>query len=229
MSYCLTSVGKRGKSVWSNVSEFSRKYFCFSGSNFCFCNKSQCFQIWETGKHLSNHWKSRIFPRQCLLRLAKYIYIFSVLFDTGGFLPHTNSHWIRMLISRIKRCNGILKQYPIGMNWSDLAYEQAKCTRRCFKQYLICVYYLFVNIIQGLISTPWFYFVVFTGEIGENPQGKSIFPVCACAVQVWLTSACVFATKTMAVRIFRSGKISNFGGIFFPIVHLFRLGSNGFW
>ena len=40
--------------------------------------------------------------------------------------------------------------------------------------------------------------------------------------------ACVFATKTMAVRIFRSGKISNFGGIFFPIVHLFRLGSKGF-
>ena len=38
----------------------------------------------------------------------------------------------------------------------------------------------------------------------------------------------VFATKTMAVRIFRSGKISNFGGIFFPIVHLFRLGSIGF-
>jgi hypothetical protein len=25
-----------------------------------------------------------------------------------------------------------------------------------------------------------------------------------------------------------SGKISNFEGIFFPIVHLFRLGSNGF-
>jgi hypothetical protein len=28
MSYCLTSIGKRGKSV-SNVSEFGRKYFCF--------------------------------------------------------------------------------------------------------------------------------------------------------------------------------------------------------
>jgi hypothetical protein len=101
MSYCLTSVGKRGKNVWSNVPEFGRKYFCFPGSNFCFCNESQCFQIWEIGKHLSRHWKSRILPRQCFLRLAKalvyireifnlfldrvncmYIYIFSVLFDT---------------------------------------------------------------------------------------------------------------------------------------------------
>ena len=63
----------------------------------------------------------------------------------------------------------------------------------------------------------------------KNPQGtESIFPACACAVRVRPTCACVFATKTMAVRIFRSGKISNFGGIFFPIVHLFRLGSNGF-
>ena len=34
--------------------------------------------------------------------------------------------------------------------------------------------------------------------------------------------------KTMAVRIFRSAKIVNFGGLFFQIVHLFRLGSNGF-
>jgi hypothetical protein len=52
--------------------------------------------------------KITIFPRQCFSRLAKalviseiinlfldrvncmYIYILSVLFDTGGFLPHTN-------------------------------------------------------------------------------------------------------------------------------------------
>ena len=34
--------------------------------------------------------------------------------------------------------------------------------------------------------------------------------------------------KTMAVRVFRSAKIGNFGGLFFQIVHLFRLGSNGF-
>jgi hypothetical protein len=52
-----------------------------------------------------------------------------------------------------------------------------------FKQYLMCVHLFRVV------------FVVFTGEIGENPQGKSISGV-------WLTCACVFATKTMAVRIF---------------------------
>ena len=57
---------------------------------------------------------------------------------------------------------------------------------------------------------------------------KHVRWLCACAVRVWLSCACVFAIKTMAVRIFRSAKISNFGGIFLPIVHLFRLGSNGF-
>ena len=73
----------------------------------------------------------------------------------------------------------------------------------CFKQFLICVYYLFVNITRfDLYSVTLF--CCFYGEIGENPQGKSIFPVCVCAVRVWLT--CVFATKTMAVRIFQSGK-----------------------
>jgi hypothetical protein len=86
-----------------------------------------------------------------------------------------------------------------------------------------------VFILQGLISIPWFYFVVFAEEIGETPQWESIFIVCACAVRVCLSCACVFATKTMAVRIFRRAKISNFGEIFLPIVHLFRLGSNGFW
>ena len=38
--------------------------------------------------------------------------------------------------------------------------------------------------------------------------------------------ACVFVTKTMAVQIFQSVKLTNFGGIFFPIVHLFRLGAD---
>ena len=52
---CLTSVGKRRNSVSSNVSEFGRKYFCSPGSNFCFCIKSQCFQIWDAGKHSSKH------------------------------------------------------------------------------------------------------------------------------------------------------------------------------
>ena len=57
--------------------------------------------------------------------------------------------------------------------------------------------------------------ILFSCFHGENQQGKSIFPVRACAVRVWLTRACVFATKTMAVRIFRRGKIANFRG-FFP-------------
>ena len=34
--------------------------------------------------------------------------------------------------------------------------------------------------------------------------------------------------ETMAVRIFQSAKLTNFGGNFFLIVHLFRLGSSGF-
>jgi hypothetical protein len=110
---------------------------------------------------------------------------------------------------------------------SYLANEQEKCTRRCFKQYLICVYYLFVNITKFDLYSVILFCCFYGGNRGK-PTGKIHFPVCACAVRVWLKHACVFATKTMAVRIFRSGKISNFGGIFFPIVHLFRLGSNGF-
>ncbi len=65
------------------------------------------------------------------------------------------------------------------------------------------------------------------GKPFENPQGKSIFIVCACAIEVSLACACVFATKTMAVQIFLSTKMSNFGGIVFAIVHLFRLGGGG--
>ena len=33
--------------------------------------------------------------------------------------------------------------------------------------------------------------------------------------------------KTMAFEYFEAGKIANFGGLFFQIVHLFSLGSNG--
>ena len=94
------------------------------------------------------------------------------------------------------------------------------------EQDLMCVY-LFVNVTRFDLYSV-IIFCCFTEEIGENPQVKSIFRVCACAVRVWLTCACVFATKTMAVRIFRSGKIAKFIRIIFAIVHLFRLGSNGF-
>jgi hypothetical protein len=77
---CLSSGGKRRRGVSSNVSEFGRKYFCSPGSNFCFCKRSQCFQIWDTGKHLSKHWKSRTDFRDNALTfgqgfsLAKYLF-----------------------------------------------------------------------------------------------------------------------------------------------------------
>jgi hypothetical protein len=80
----------------------------------------------------------------------------------------------------------------------------------------VCIYSL---VLQGLIFIPWFYFVVFTGEIGENPQGKSIFASARASV----------ADLRMRIATKTSGKIGNFGGIIFAIVHLFRLGSNGFW
>jgi hypothetical protein len=44
-------------------------------------------------------------------------------------------------------------------------------------------------------------------------------------VRVWLACACVFATKTMAVRIFRSGKIANFGGIILQLCTCFAWGA----
>ena len=61
---CLTNVSvchivlpasANGESVSSNVTEFGRKYsyyFCFPGSKFCFCNKSQCFQMLETRNNM---------------------------------------------------------------------------------------------------------------------------------------------------------------------------------
>ncbi len=79
---------------------------------------------------------------------------------------------------------------------------------------------LFVNItmfdLYSVICFSCFYWEPF-----ENPQGKSIFIVCACTIEVLLACTCVFATKTMAVL---STKMANFGGIFSAIVRLFRLG-----
>jgi hypothetical protein len=64
------------------------------------------------------------------------------------------------------------------MNWSlYLADEQAKCTRRCFKRYLICVYYLFVNITRfddfDLYSV--ILFCCFYGGNRGKPTGKIHF------------------------------------------------------
>ena len=46
------------------------------------------------------------------------------------------------------------------------------------------------------------------------------------AVEFKMATGCKFLS--LAASIFRSAKIANFGGLFFQIVHLFRLGSNGF-
>ena len=49
----------------SNVSEFARKHFCFSGSKFCF--RDNVSTGGQTGKHLRKHRESQMFPQQCFL------------------------------------------------------------------------------------------------------------------------------------------------------------------
>jgi hypothetical protein len=49
----------------SNVSEFARKHFCFSGSKFCFRNNVSMGG--QTGKHLRKHQESQMSPQQCFL------------------------------------------------------------------------------------------------------------------------------------------------------------------
>ena len=49
----------------SNVSEFARKHFCFSGSKFCF--RKNVSTGGQTGKHLRKHRESQMFPQQCFL------------------------------------------------------------------------------------------------------------------------------------------------------------------
>jgi hypothetical protein len=60
------------------------------------------------------------------------------------------------------------------MNWSYfIADEQEKCTRRCFKRYLICVYYLFVNITRFDLYSVILFCLFLRGKSGkihrENP------------------------------------------------------------
>jgi hypothetical protein len=45
----------------SNVSEFARKHFCFSGSKFCFRNNVS--KGGQTGKHLRKHGESQMFSQ----------------------------------------------------------------------------------------------------------------------------------------------------------------------
>jgi hypothetical protein len=52
----------------SNVSEFARKHFCFSGSKFCFPGSKFCFRNnvskgGQTGKHLRKHRESQMFSQ----------------------------------------------------------------------------------------------------------------------------------------------------------------------
>ena len=49
----------------SNVSEFARKHFFFSGSKFCFRNNVSTGG--QTGKHLRKHRESQMFPQKCFL------------------------------------------------------------------------------------------------------------------------------------------------------------------
>jgi hypothetical protein len=71
------------------------------------------------------------------------------------------------------------------MNWSDLADEWAKCTRRCFKKYLICVYYLFVNITRFDLYSVLLFCCFYGGNRGKPTPWKS---VCAC---VNITEICI--------------------------------------
>jgi hypothetical protein len=113
------------------------------------------------------------------------------------------------------------------MNWSDLTYEQEKCTMY-FKQYLICVY-LFVNITRFDL-----YFMIlfccFYGWNREKPTGKIHFP----SLRVRSTSLANMRRRICyqnngGSNISKRENIKLWRNIFSPIVHLFRLGSNGFW
>jgi hypothetical protein len=87
------------------------------------------------------------------------------------------------------------------------------------------VYYLFVNITKFDLYSVILFCCFYGGNRGK-PTGKIHFSCLRVRSASLAETRMRISTKTMAVRIFRSGKISNFGGIFFPIVHLFRLGSN---
>ena len=85
MSNCLTSVSKWRKSVSisPNVSEFGRKYFCFPGIKFCFGNK----MFADVGDRETFEQTFKITNFNLFLDRVNcmYIYIFSILFDAGGF------------------------------------------------------------------------------------------------------------------------------------------------
>ena len=89
----------------------------------------------------------------------------------------------------------------------------------------MCIYSL---ILQRFDLYSVILFCCFYGGNRGKPTGKIHFSRLRVRSASLADLRMRFATKTMAVRIFRSGKIANFGGIILEIVHLFRLGSNGF-
>ena len=74
----------------SNVSEFAKKHFCFSGSKFCFSNNVSTGG--QTGKHLRKHRESQMFRQQCFLvcpglnflLASQYIYCNLILHVSEG-------------------------------------------------------------------------------------------------------------------------------------------------
>ena len=62
----------------SNVSEFARKHFCFSGSKFCFRNNVSTGG--QTGKHLRKHRENhKMFPQQCFLQFVQGFSVYFVV------------------------------------------------------------------------------------------------------------------------------------------------------
>ena len=99
--------------------------------------------------------------------------------------------------------------------------------KKCIREVTTFNVFIYSVVLRGLIIILTFYLVVFTAKSRKTHRKNG--PFLACPELPDLMCACAFATKTMAVCLFRDTKIANFGGLFFPIVHLFRLRSNGFW
>jgi hypothetical protein len=110
------------------------------------------------------------------------------------------------------------------MNWSDLAYEQAKCTMY-FKQYLMCVY-LFVNITRFDLYSVILFCCFYVGNRGK-PTGRIHFSRLRSASLADLCMRICYQNNGGSNISKREN--SKFIGIIFAIVHLFRLGSNRFW
>ena len=57
---------------------------------------------------------------------------------------------------------------------------------------------------------------------------RSVFVICACALSVLWSSACVFATQQWRFMDFEIQRSMNFGEVVLQFVQLFRLGGSGF-